>query len=106
MEASNTQMNHGFDQILDQIEKVGEDLAKTQGYSLPIPRAFVPSAKRFNYTDPNAQARLELYLESLEAGSDFYFDVPSGFLVMTALKHIKRGFCCNSGCRHCPYIER
>jgi hypothetical protein len=24
-------------------------------------------------------------------------------LVFTALYHLKRGYCCNSGCRHCPY---
>ena len=35
------------------------------------------------------------------AGVDFYFDGP--FLVFTAAYHLKRGFCCQSGCRHCPY---
>jgi hypothetical protein len=32
---------------------------------------------------------------------DFYFDGP--YLVFTEAYHLKRGFCCNSGCRHCPY---
>ena len=32
---------------------------------------------------------------------DFYFDGP--YLVFTASYHRKRGYCCNSGCRHCPY---
>jgi len=35
------------------------------------------------------------------APEDFYFEGP--FLVFTAAFHLKRGFCCNSGCRHCPY---
>jgi hypothetical protein len=32
---------------------------------------------------------------------DFYFDGP--YLVFTAAYHVKRGYCCNSDCRHCPY---
>jgi hypothetical protein len=32
---------------------------------------------------------------------DFYFDGPN--LVFTAAYHLKRGSCCGSGCRHCPY---
>jgi hypothetical protein len=36
----------------------------------------------------------------LEA-EDFYMDGP--YVVFTAAYHLKRGYCCNSGCRHCPY---
>jgi hypothetical protein len=32
---------------------------------------------------------------------DWYFE--GGFLVYTAAYHLKRGTCCGSGCRHCPY---
>lgn len=32
---------------------------------------------------------------------DYYFDGPC--LVFTAAYHLKRGSCCGSGCRHCPY---
>ncbi len=32
---------------------------------------------------------------------DFYYEGP--YLVFTAAFHLKRGFCCNSDCRHCPY---
>jgi hypothetical protein len=32
---------------------------------------------------------------------DFYYEGP--YLVFTAAYHLKRGYCCNSGCRHCPY---
>lgn len=34
---------------------------------------------------------------------DFYMDGP--YVVFTAAFHLKRGFCCGSGCRHCPYRE-
>jgi hypothetical protein len=29
-----------------------------------------------------------------------------GLLVFTAAYHLKRGNCCGSGCRHCPYEHR
>jgi hypothetical protein len=35
------------------------------------------------------------------APEDFYFDGP--YLVFTEIYHRKRGYCCNSDCRHCPY---
>ena len=33
---------------------------------------------------------------------DFYFDL-TGLMVLTEAYHIKKGFCCGNGCRHCPY---
>jgi len=27
----------------------------------------------------------------------------NGKVVFTPIYHIKRGYCCGSGCRHCPY---
>jgi hypothetical protein len=32
---------------------------------------------------------------------DYYMEGPN--LVFTAQYHLKRGSCCGSGCRHCPY---
>jgi hypothetical protein len=40
---------------------------------------------------------------SLVEGVDFYMD--EGRLVLTAAYHAKRGYCCNSRCRHCPYKD-
>jgi hypothetical protein len=37
----------------------------------------------------------------LPAEPDWYFE--KGLLVYTAAYHLKRGSCCGSGCRHCPY---
>ncbi len=33
---------------------------------------------------------------------DFYFDT-NGMMVFTAEYHLRRGYCCGSGCRHCPF---
>ena len=35
------------------------------------------------------------------APEDFYYDGP--YLVFTKAYHLKRGTCCGSGCRHCPF---
>ena len=32
---------------------------------------------------------------------DYYWD--NGRVVFTAAYHLRRGSCCGSGCRHCPY---
>jgi hypothetical protein len=35
------------------------------------------------------------------SGPDFYID--NGLYVFTAAHHLRRGWCCGRGCRHCPY---
>jgi hypothetical protein len=37
----------------------------------------------------------------LVEGRDYY--VENGKYVFTSAYHLKRGYCCNSRCRHCPY---
>jgi hypothetical protein len=32
---------------------------------------------------------------------DYYWE--NGLMVFTEAFHLKRGYCCKSGCRHCPY---
>jgi hypothetical protein len=39
--------------------------------------------------------------EKLIEGVDYYFE--NGLMVLTAHFLLKRGYCCGSGCRHCPY---
>ena len=34
-------------------------------------------------------------------GVDYYFE--NGMMVLTAHFLRKRGYCCNNGCRNCPY---
>ncbi|HZI94773.1 MAG TPA: DUF5522 domain-containing protein [Patescibacteria group bacterium] len=35
-----------------------------------------------------------------------YVDPLTGASVFTALALWERGYCCESGCRHCPYLAR
>ena len=37
----------------------------------------------------------------LVEGVDYYLEGDK--FVFTAAYHLKRGYCCNSKCRHCPY---
>ncbi|HAJ81141.1 MAG: hypothetical protein CMB97_09775 [Flavobacteriaceae bacterium] len=37
----------------------------------------------------------------LEEGD--YYLTPEGYRCFTEQYHLKRGYCCESGCRHCPY---
>ncbi|MEP2771370.1 MAG: DUF5522 domain-containing protein [Fulvivirga sp.] len=32
--------------------------------------------------------------------------IENGLYVFTEAYHLKRGYCCKSGCRHCPYDYR
>ena len=34
-------------------------------------------------------------------GEDYYFE--DGLMVLTAHYLLRRGYCCEQGCRHCPY---
>jgi hypothetical protein len=33
---------------------------------------------------------------------DFYFS-NDGYIIFTEKYHLKRGYCCKSNCKHCPY---
>jgi len=51
---------------------------------------------------PEAQRRHDL---AVERGQDGYFDPVTNLFVLTASYLGRRGYCCGSGCRHCPYPE-
>ena len=36
-------------------------------------------------------------------GEDYYFE--DGLMVLTARYHLRRGYCCEQGSRHCPYPD-
>jgi len=38
----------------------------------------------------------------LKEGEDYNIN-EEGLFVFTREYHLKRGFCCKSGCKHCPY---
>jgi len=41
-------------------------------------------------------------MKQLIEGVDFYYN-EQGLMVLTEKYHLERGYCCGSGCRHCPF---
>jgi hypothetical protein len=39
---------------------------------------------------------------ALIEGEHFYYN-EQGYWVFTEKYHLLRGYCCNSGCKHCPF---
>ena len=33
---------------------------------------------------------------------DYYLSI-EGYIIFTEKYHLKRGYCCKSGCKHCPF---
>lgn len=34
--------------------------------------------------------------------TEFYLS-PEGYIIYTEKYHLKRGYCCKNGCKHCPF---
>ena len=43
---------------------------------------------------------------AVAAGAQTSADPATGYQVFTAAYLLDRGYCCGSGCRHCPYDEQ
>ena len=43
-------------------------------------------------------------IEQLQEGEDFYWEGRA--MVFTSEYHLRRGYCCGTGCRHCPFDPR
>ena len=52
-------------------------------------------------TEPWSQA----HEEARRRGEPAYVDPATGLLVFTERYHQARGWCCGSGCRHCPWAD-
>jgi hypothetical protein len=55
-------------------------------------------------TGSKKQTSIENKQEKFVEGVDYYFE--NGFMVLTEYFLRKRGYCCNNGCRHCPYPKK
>ena len=44
-----------------------------------------------------------MFEEKPELEADDFYLSKEGYKVFTEKYHLKRGYCCKSGCRHCPY---
>ncbi|XP_021260612.1 uncharacterized protein C1orf53 homolog, partial [Numida meleagris] len=61
-----------------------------------------PSAPQLT---PLERRIVELHREATAAGRQTYVDPGTGYQVLTEAAHLRRGKCCGSACRHCPYEQ-
>ena len=64
-----------------------------------------PHPNRLSPGDPAHPEIISAHQGALDAGADTYVDPRSGLTVLTAGYLARRGSCCDSGCRHCPYVS-
>jgi hypothetical protein len=68
------------------------------------PTLMLPSRARLDLTLPGALAVIEAHEHAADERRPTYPDPATGYVVITAPTHWRRGRCCGSGCRHCPYL--
>ena len=64
-----------------------------------------PSLKRMPLETAQRELRLAAHSAAMAAGEDGYIDPVNSMFVMTAKSFAEKGFCCDSGCRHCPFED-
>ncbi len=62
-----------------------------------------PHSDRLSPARPDYGEILAAHAQALRTGADTYVDPGSGLTVLSAGYLARRGYCCDSGCRHCPY---
>jgi hypothetical protein len=65
---------------------------------------FEPHPRRLPLDHPHREVILARHRAAVEANEAGYTDPATGLFVFTAAYHLARGSCCESGCRHCPYV--
>ena len=63
-----------------------------------------PHPDRLSSSRPDYGKILASHLAAQRVGATTYVDPASGLTVLTAGYLASRGYCCDSGCRHCPYV--
>jgi hypothetical protein len=63
-----------------------------------------PHPGRLDPGHPRRADILAAHEAALELGEPGYTDPVTGLFVFTSAYLRARGTCCDSGCRHCPYV--
>jgi hypothetical protein len=69
-------------------------------------RSAVPHPDRLDPNRSDYGVIMEAHASAVQAGEPGYVDPGTGLFVLTAATLAERGTCCESGCRHCPYLDR
>jgi len=68
------------------------------------PGLLLPHPLRLDLRRPAATVAVAAHEAAVAAGEPTYPDPRTGLTVMTAKTLWDRGWCCSTGCRHCPYL--
>ena len=63
-----------------------------------------PDPRRLAAAGDHLAEIMSRHSRAVSAGEPCYVDPATGLSVFTAAFHAERGSCCNSGCRHCPFV--
>ena len=63
-----------------------------------------PHPARLAPDHPRRAEILAAHQAALDTGDPSYTDPATGYTVLTSRFLLDRGTCCDSGCRHCPYV--
>jgi hypothetical protein len=63
-----------------------------------------PHSARLAPTDPDRDCILAAHAQAMASDEPGYTDPKTGLFVLTAAYLLERGECCETGCRHCPYL--
>jgi hypothetical protein len=64
-----------------------------------------PAKSRLAPDHPDRARILAAHADALATDAAGYTDPTSGLFVLTAQYLLERAYCCEQGCRHCPYVE-
>jgi hypothetical protein len=70
------------------------------------PEMLTPHRCRLDPDRPDYRAIIRSHQRAVAAGDPGYADPTTGLFVMTARHLWERGYCCDQGCRHCPFLPR
>ena len=74
------------------------------GMSNLRPSPLLPLPSRLSPDEPDYAEIMAAHDAAVAIGAAGYDDPRTRLFVMTAAYHMTRGWCCRSGCRHCPFI--
>jgi hypothetical protein len=64
-----------------------------------------PHPNRLSPDHPRRSEILAAHDAALASDEAGYIDPETGLFVFTAAYLAERGSCCDTGCRHCPYVD-
>jgi hypothetical protein len=70
---------------------------RDDGIDVPLPRRY--SERQRGYDEG-----MRRHADAIDRGAAAYLDPVTGLAVFTARFLADRNYCCDSGCRHCPYV--